>query len=50
MKQDLINELKHVINNLKIEIIEKQEELNLLINQYQEFVSSTLDVESEKNN
>ena len=36
MNEDLIRELKNTIKELKIEIIEKEEKLNLLIKQYQE--------------
>ena len=36
MNEDLIRELKNNIKKLKIEIIEKEEKLNSLIEQYQE--------------
>ncbi len=36
MNEDLIRELKNTIKELKIEIIEKEEKLNSLIEQYQE--------------
>ncbi|MCR4580925.1 MAG: hypothetical protein K5666_00200 [Bacilli bacterium] len=36
MNNELIEELKKAIEQLKLEILEKQEELDSLINQYQE--------------
>ena len=36
MNEELIRELKNTIKELKIEIIEKEEKLNSLIEQYQE--------------
>ena len=45
MNNNLIKELKKAIEQLKLEILNKQEELNSLINQYQEL--SGIEIEDE---
>lgn len=46
MNENLIVELKNTINNLKLEIIQKQVEFDLLINQYQELTGIELEDEN----
>ena len=45
MNDELVLQLKSAIKNLKLEIIKKQEELILLLNQYQELTGVNLDIE-----
>ena len=46
MKEDIIKELQETIKKLKLEIIKKQEELEMLINQYQELTG--IEIEEDK--
>lgn len=43
MKENLVKELKETIEKLKIEILEKQQQLNILIEEYQELSGIELD-------
>lgn len=43
MNEDLVIELKNTIKKLKIEILEKQQQLDTLIEQYQELTDVDLD-------
>lgn len=45
MKEDIIKDIKETIKNLKLEIIEKQEQLEELIQKYQELSGIKLDDE-----
>ena len=36
MNNEIIQELKNAIEELKLDILDKQEQLNLLLNQYQQ--------------
>lgn len=43
MNENLVVDLKRTIDNLKIEILQKQDELDLLILKYQELVEENPD-------
>lgn len=46
MTNSIIEELKKTIEKLQLEILDKQAELNLLINQYQELAGIELEDEN----
>lgn len=46
MTNSIIEELKKTIEKLQLEILDKQEDLNLLINQYQELTEIELEDEN----
>ena len=47
MNNEIIQELKNAIEELKLDILDKQEQLNLLLNQYQQLTS--IEFENKEN-
>lgn len=47
MNNEIIQELKNAIEELKLDILDKQEQLNLLLNQYQKLTG--IEFENQEN-